>query len=220
MSGSDGREVTTDFPQNHPSTSVSTYVLLRFFPPVAAFIAAYVDLSLLITVPIVLFIAIIDFYLTKSRFGIGLVGLQWYFNRSEAPDFPFLVFYCRPFPFIAKTLDSNIFWVGFLISIILDIVLAIIFTATWRMDWMTVSFALLGITGINFSAFLHCHQIGKIQAGNAARSLLLDTSVAFQKAKEFVQSDSQSEEESVAEGLKTKAGQETAGREAGSDDIE
>jgi hypothetical protein len=37
---------------------------------------------------------------------------------------------------------------------------------------------------INFSAFLKCYNTGREQADNVARTLLLDTNVTFQAAKD------------------------------------
>jgi hypothetical protein len=217
-SGPDHLELITEAHRPSEDTaSGALFVVCRFAPIVVAVILGAFGCAtgpaFLITLPLNL----LDFCVTKSHFGLGLVGLKWYFDRTESPIFPFLVFYSRPFPFVASTGNSNLFWIGLLASAVADIVLALFFVVAGRIAFVVISVIMLFLALLNISGFVRCHNIAKSTAEKAARSLLLDQNVSFQAAKEANVSDQASEEESVKEG--TTALPRQAGEE-GSDEIE
>jgi hypothetical protein len=177
------------------TSSPAFFIVLRLSPILASLILGMTNSSVALSALAVLVLGLLDFYLTKSHFGLGLVGLRWFVDRSESPNFPFLAYYSRPFPFVATTFDSNVFWVTLLLSAVLDALALVVLAAARGWRWGLISVALLFLTLLNISGFIRCHNIAKMTADKAARSLLLDTSVTFQAANEVVHSESESDDE-------------------------
>jgi hypothetical protein len=142
---------------------------------------------------------ILDFLMTRNYFGLNLVGLKWYFDRSEAPDPPYIVFFSRPFPFVASTFDSNIFWVGLLVTCVIYLILAFALTPSKGLKWLFFCLFHLFLNLVNLWGFMKCHKLSKQLAENVARGLLLDASVAFQPAIEAPPSED-SESDGVSDG--------------------
>jgi hypothetical protein len=144
----------------------------------------------------VILCGISDFVGTVQFFGLALVGLKWYFSRTEAPRFPFMVFSSRPFPFIPTNFDSNAFWLGLLFSFLGHCVCTVVFLVRNGLAWFCVCGLLWLLSFINIWGFHKCHLASKEEAENAARVLLLDTSVvAFQPAVDPNVSDPESEKD-------------------------
>lgn len=173
------------------------FFTLRLGPVLLCLILGLAHASFVLSATTVLILAAADFWLTKNHFGLGLVGLRWSCDKRETPEFPFLVCYSRPFPFVASTLDSNIFWLGLLCAAILDIVLSLVFMVE-SPKWFVVSLVLLSLNAMNFYGFMRCHAVSKTQADNAARTLLLDTSVTmFQAANEAKENEPTTDESEI-----------------------
>jgi hypothetical protein len=137
----------------------------------------------------------LDFYITKTHFGPKLVGLKWYFDRSESPIFPFLVFSSHPLPFVASTGNSNLFWITFLISTFVDGILVLFFLVAGKITFVMIAVIRFILTVGNMAGFLKCYNIAKISAEKVRRSLLLDQNVTFQAANEGNVSDGGSDKE-------------------------
>ena len=171
--------------------SSNVYVVMRLAPPVSFLVLGLTNREFLLSAVASILLVVADFYLTKNYFGMELVGLRWQVDPNEAPQFPFVVFDARPFPFVASTSDSNVFWLFLVISTVLDFVLFVVFAALGRGGWVLIAALATALCVVNISAFMRCHQMSRAQADSAARTLLLDTSVTmFQAAKDPAQESS------------------------------
>ncbi|OHT16548.1 hypothetical protein TRFO_13143 [Tritrichomonas foetus] len=201
MNHSDQQELMTENERSSliPGTSKPSYIALRVIPLLSAFFLSYFHAPISISIIFVFIICFIDIYITKEHFGIGLVGLRWYRNKSESPKFPNIVYYSKPLPFVASTIDSNIFWLGLLLSPVGWIISAVFYCYFYGSRWLLICCGAAAINLMNFSAFMRCHNAGKEQADSIARTLLLDKNVSFQVAKEENELSSTSEEETEDE---------------------
>lgn len=175
------------------------YFALRLGPVLLCLILGLAHASFVLSATTVLIIAGADFWLTKNHFGLGLVGLRWSFDKTETPEFPHISCYSRPFPFVASTFDSNIFWLGLLCAAVLDVIITIVFLVD-SPKWFIITLILLALNAFNFYGFMRCHAVSKTQADNAARTLLLDTSVTmFQAANEAKENEPTTDESDLEE---------------------
>lgn len=175
-------------PKNQISSSIavskSIFIFLRIFPLVITFILSYFRIPIIVSFLLISVSCSIDLFFTKEQFGLGLVGLRYYRNKSEAPNFPNFVYYSKPLPFVASTIDSNVFWLGLIISPIGWAISSVFNLFLFGFGWFLISFIACLLNLLNFSAFMKCHNAGKEQADSIARTLLLDTNVTFKAAKE------------------------------------
>jgi hypothetical protein len=193
-----GSELITDIHRSSENSTLGPFfILCRLILITIVLILGVFGCSsgtaFLITLPL----NFLDFYITKTLFGPNLVGLKWYFDRSESPIFPFLVFYSQPSPFVASTRNSNLFWIGLLVSVVIEAVLILFFLMAGKITFVLISIIMFILTAGNISGFIKCHNIAKITEEKAARSLLLDQNVTFQAANEGNPSDLESEEEEI-----------------------
>lgn len=182
------KDIQFSMPNNSISTSLpiskSTFIILRIFPLILTFILSYFKVPIIISVLIISLSCIADLFFTKEYFGLGLVGLRYYRNKSESPNFPNFVYYSKPLPFVASTIDSNVFWLGLILSPAGWAISALFYAFFFGIQWFFICFVACLINLLNFSAFMKCHNAGKEQADSIARTLLLDKNVTFQAAKE------------------------------------
>lgn len=175
------------------TVTANTFILLRLAPPILFLVLGLTGQSFILSAIAILLLILADFYLTKSCFGLELVGLRWQIDPTEAPQFPHVTFYSRPFPFVASTTDSNIFWLFLVTGTILYFTLFAVFAILGRLGWVLLSLFATALNVITITAFMRCHQVSRAQADSVARTLLLDTSVTmFQAAKEPTQESSSS----------------------------
>ena len=170
------------------------FVCFRAAPLVIAFLLAYLRFQIIPSALLTILACLVDLFFTKEYFGLGLVGLRWYRNKDEKHQFPNLVFYSKPLPFVASTIDSNIFWLGLLLSNVGWVLFTIFFGFIYGFFWALICIICAVLNFCNFSAFMNCHNAGKEQADSIARNLLLDKNVSFQAAKEENELSSTSED--------------------------
>jgi hypothetical protein len=109
---------------------------------------------------------------------MGLAGLHWFVDQTQEPIFPFAIFFARPFPFVALSLNSNTFWLGLVCPGLVDFVLTVAFAVVSHFFWAAVFVFLFVLTLINLCAFMKCHTIVKGAMDQDARALLLDRASA------------------------------------------
>lgn len=141
----------------------------------------------------------VEIFICKEYFGIGLVGLRWYFSKEEAGKFPFVVFYSRPLPYVASALDLNAFWGIMLFSAVSWSVCTILFMMWFEKKWvfMEAIFSIVNI--LNLFAFLKCQSTGKQESDNIAKTILLGTNESFQNVPKESDAEDSSAEESKRE---------------------
>lgn len=141
----------------------------------------------------------VEIFVCKEYFGIGLVGLRWYFSQSEAPKFPHIVFYSRPLPYVASSLDSNAFWGILLFSVIAWTVVTFINMIWFAKKWIIIEIVFTIVNLLNLYAFLKCQSAGKEASNNVAKTLLLDTNESFQNVPKDSESDTTAEQSNTEE---------------------
>jgi hypothetical protein len=191
MAEESGSESFAHHPPSVSATSAPSFIGLRLAPIVVTLILALSNVRLWVSALLILPLAFADFYLTKSHFGPLLVGLRWNIDASEAPNFPFLVCFSRPLPFVASTRNSNVFWVGLTMAAMLDALLLVVLAAARGLGWATLSVVMLCPTVLNILGFIKCYRIAKTTADMAVRTMLIDGSVMFQVALSDTLSDQQ-----------------------------
>lgn len=174
------------------SESIGGYVFIHFAPVLAFFLLSIFGFGFSFSIIVIIFLGIVDFYSTKNYFGLGLVGLKWYYNSSEEPKFPHFVFFSQPLPFVATTPNSNAFWLGLFLSSSLWGFLIFVCFLLVNAKWALLASFMLCLSLINFWCFMQCHNLAKTKAENAARVLLLDPNVPFQQANELDNTDTTS----------------------------
>jgi ABC-type uncharacterized transport system permease subunit len=183
--------MTDSLPPSNDSNSTILFLLVRFTPILITLIFGISNSSFFFSSLLFLLFAFLDFYLTKTYFGLNLVGLHWFFDRSQSPNFPFIVFFALPSPFVAKTFNSNIFWIGLVFSAFFDFLLSVIFAVASRFRWTILFGILFLLTIFHIVAFVKCHAIVKNTEDEAVKTLLFGRNVPFQEVTEKRESDSQ-----------------------------
>ena len=167
-----------------PVLSKEAFVACAFTPVVLSALFSFLSAPWLGTFLLVGICAGLSIFLIKDHFGPRLVGLRWYFERAEGSTAPRLVFFARPLPYVAAPADVSFFW-GTMIGVggawAAVAVLALMFMEA---KWVFMDLVLAGAHAANFVAFMKCRDESREQADNVARTLLLDTNISFQQAKE------------------------------------
>lgn len=169
---------------NSCSSSAGIFLFIHFLPIITCFLFSLMKFNFYLSFLIILILGIGDFILTRNYFGYGLVGLKWYFNPSEASNFPYIVFFSRPLPFVATTIDSNAFWLGLFINFAMWVLLVLLSAGINGFNWMLLCGIMLILSLFNFWGFMKCHNFQQSKADDAIRTVLLDTTDAFQAANE------------------------------------
>jgi hypothetical protein len=171
------------------------YVISELFPVVLVALLAFFECSASISGCVAVLAVIAEIAFTKDYFGMGLVGLRWYFSPTESPKFPYVVYFSRPLPYVVLPSDSNAFWAGLIISMLSWFALALIcgyFCGFW---WFVNQSIPSVLKFLNFTAFLRCYNTSRDEADALAKSILLDRNVSFQVSNDPVdQSDSNKNE--------------------------
>ena len=117
-------------------------------------------------------IGIIDFWLCKNKFGLNLVGLQWYLDFGNGGN-PKWVFYSRPDPYIPDPGNVNIFW-GFLYAFtFLWFMLFILTLISKKYSGSFTCLLLFALSIVNVLCFKRCEVVQSQQADEVARTIML-----------------------------------------------
>lgn len=178
---------------NGCSSSIGGFLFIHFLPLVLCFLLSILSFNFFLSFLLISAAGICDFILTKNYFGLGLVGLKWYLNPIEASRFPYIVYFARPLPFVASTINSNAFWLGLFINFGSWILLILISVVIGGLKWIFLCSMMFILSLINFWGFMKCHNFQQSKADDAIRTVLLDTTDAFQAANEIGGATSSSE---------------------------
>jgi hypothetical protein len=179
----------------------------RFSPIVVSLCLCYFATPLLLSAAIVFLLTVLELYFMKEHFATGFVGLRWYFSFADSHGCPFVAYWCRPLPYVASTADLNCFWVGLILPAVASVVVAAIFGYVSGPRWGAVGLVGAVANILNFVAFVKCHRAGSEQADSVAKSILLDTNISFQSAKEPPDDETDSNDDSL-DGQEPKAANE------------
>lgn len=124
---------------------------------------------------IITFSVLCEFWLTKNKEGLELVGLRWSHEISETGGDPKWVFYSRPDPYVPDISKLRCFWtVMYSMSIVWSIISLLSFvTPDFRWIDTFLAFIATGAEYINLLCFLQCNQQTSRQQDEIARSVML-----------------------------------------------
>lgn len=124
---------------------------------------------------IVTFSILCEFWLTKNKEGLELVGLRWSHEISEVGGEPKWIFYARPDPYVPDISKLRCFWTAmYALSIVWSIIsLLSMLTPDFRWSDAFLAFIATGAEYINLFCFLKCNQKSSEQADGIARNVML-----------------------------------------------
>jgi hypothetical protein len=173
------------------------FLTCRFSPVVIASCLWYFATPLLPSVVTVAVFTILELYFMKEYFATGSVGLRWYFSCADSRGCPFVAYWCRPLPYVASTADLNCFWVGLILPAVTSVVVAALFAYFSGPRWGAIGLLVALANILNFVAFIKCHRAGSEQADSVAKTILLDTNISFQSAKDPPDDQTASDDDSL-----------------------
>ncbi|EAY02488.1 hypothetical protein TVAG_020410 [Trichomonas vaginalis G3] len=122
---------------------------------------------------ILMMLEVLQFFSTKNISGLHLVGLKWNFMKpNENGDY--VEYYVRPPPFIPSTSQSNLFWLGFFISIVYWVCSSIIYVIFMRFVVLASCLIILFFELLNFYFFAQAHLYAKQASENEIASKFFD----------------------------------------------
>lgn len=159
---------------------IAFYFAIQLLPYLAFILFLLFHIPILHITIIILILIGINFWFIKNVNGMQLVGLRWKLSFSNGFEY-----YSKPNPFVPRAIDSNSFWIGFFVFIILWIIafiISIFLTSTFLCIVCLIGFL---SEFINLNMFMRSHKSAKNQAEHAALEILQDEKVNF----ELVHSD-------------------------------
>ena len=160
---------------------ILAFVLVKSLPILIYFLPNLLIQGVSISFFIFLLFAAFEFKIIKDKLGIELVGLRWYFDPDSDK---FIQFYNKPPPYVPAFFESNVFWVGFFVSIsvwVISFIFALISSSLLK-----ASTCLIGLIfqGTNLFLFIKGQSLAQKEAAEQARNTLLTDSVEFGLIKE------------------------------------
>lgn len=118
-----------------------------------------------------------EFYMIKNICGLELIGIKWYIEPNN--DGSILQYYAKPAPYVPNYTLSNVFWIGFIASLILWIVT--FFIDLFDRNIFHIFICILGLFSqfCNLLLFMRAHAATQKNDARVALSGLLDDSIKF-----------------------------------------
>ena len=152
------------------------YLAIRLSPLFLYFFSVFIFTSIPTFKILVITLSVFcEFWLTKNKEGLELVGLRWSHEISEAGKEPKWVFYARPDPYVPDTSKLRCFWTAmYAISIVWSIIsLLSLLTHDFKWSDTFLAFIATGCEYINLFCFLQCNKQSSKQADGIARTVML-----------------------------------------------
>ena len=191
----DGIHLISDIPGKHDNPHALFFFLLLHFSYI--FVLFMSGLNLYLKGFLILGLILVALYFTNTQFAWTLIGIQLNFDKTKS--FPAVSISSRTFPFVASTINSNSFWLTlFAITILL------FFVSIYYLFSPSKIYGLLLLTGfishvINLHFYIKGHNEAKDEADAAARSMLLDATVAFQTVDKNLSDDEDEKKQQTIE---------------------
>ena len=182
----DGVQLISDLPGKHDNPHALLFFLLLHFSYL--FIILFINgLNLYVKGAIILVLILIALYFTNTHFSWTLVGIQLKIEKKKS--FPSVSILSRSLPFVASTINSNSFWLTLFASTIL-----LFFISIYHIFSPSKVYGILLLIGfiahsVNLHFYVRGHNEAKDEADAAARSMLLDATVAFQTVDKNLSDD-------------------------------
>lgn len=143
-----------------------------------------------------------DYWFSQNVHGPNMIGLRWWIQLNNG-----FQYYSKPDPFVPSVSDSNVFWVGFFVAIVVWIITSIVtvFTHGFFIAIISVIAAVFNI--VNVTMFIKARKLAKIAAEHACLTILQDETINFELVKDDlddkVPSSSPEEKETEIEAVST-----------------
>ena len=182
---------------------IASFILIKALPLIIYFLPKLAYKGFSISFAIFLYFSILEFKTVKDTLGIELIGIRWYIDpKSEN----IIQFYNKPAPYVPSFFESNVFWVGFFISLTIWGISFIFSLSSTNLINIFTTFIGLILQTANFFLFMRGQSKAQKEAAEQARNTLLTDSVEFGLIKEgdeenpaFGHVDSQEYEEEYEE---------------------
>jgi len=116
---------------------------------------------------VVCMMALLDIWLCQRTFSCALVGLTW----SLSPKGDGLIAYtCEPDPFVPSGVDSNVFWISIVVSLIAWVLSALSALGQLHIAQFVASAAMAGLQGVNVALFLLCLKVANKMSEETVRA--------------------------------------------------
>jgi hypothetical protein len=146
-------------------------------------------------VAFVLFV-LFDILLCRRAFGNALVGLSWGVNCPTAEH---LVSYSfQPDPFVAASLDSNVFWITLIANFLLTAILGLVALARLDFVVLAVFVFLTLLQGVNVRCYLRCLVLARKQSEESFRNVMTYAPQQFPDAEDIPPAEEKRKEEQPA----------------------
>ena len=173
--------------ENHPnSNSIASspsgrywlifYLVVRLSPLILFFLSLFI-FSFIPTfkILIITFSILCEFWLTKNKEGLELVGLRWSHEISESGGDPKWIFYSRPDPYVPDGSKLRCFWTVMYTMVVVWSIISLLSLITPGFRWVDtfLTFFATSCEYINLLCFLQCNQQTSKQQDDIARSVML-----------------------------------------------
>jgi hypothetical protein len=143
----------------------------------------------------VLFV-LLDIFLCRRAFSNALVGLAWRPNCLTAEQSVSYSF--QPDPFVAASLDSNVFWITLLVNFLLTAILGLVNLVRLDFVLFAVFILLTLLQGANVRCYLRCLALAKKQSEESFRNVMTYAPQQFPEAEDIPPAEEIKKEEQPA----------------------
>jgi hypothetical protein len=144
----------------------------------------------------VLFV-LFDVLLCRRAFANSLVGLAWGLRCLTAENIVSYSF--EPDPFVATSLDSNVFWITLIVNFLLTALMAIVNLVRFEFARLAVFIVLTLLQGANVRCYLRCLALAKRQSEENFRNVMTYAPQQFPDAEDIPPTEETKKEEQIAE---------------------
>ena len=166
---------TTITLQNRSSKDLILFFSLKIITMLLFFLSTY-PIPTEIPITLILISGMIEFWVTKNVNGLKLVGMRWSHEIGDIGE-PFFYFYARPDPYVPEQKESNLFYFGLFVAVIIWIIFFILSLLFFHVISIILSLILISLESFNLICFLKCSQISMRQADDIARSVIFHDSI-------------------------------------------
>jgi hypothetical protein len=137
-----------------------------------------------------------DILLCRRAFSNALVGLAWGIRCAAAERFVSYSF--EPDPFVAASLDSNVFWITLIANFLLTAALAFLNLVRLELAVLAVFVILTLLQGANLRCYLRCLALAKKHSEENFRNVMTYAPQQFPDAEDIPPAEEPKKEEQPA----------------------
>lgn len=170
-----------DFERSRSTNPVVFYLVTKALPFAVDLILSFSKFDSFTSIVLSICLNIVEMWLVKNIYGVNLIGLRWWIDREG------LKYYLKPDPFVPIVYQSNVFWIGLFISVILYFIFSICFLNSMYL----LIFLIADVFQIyNLVMFIYSYKKAKKSSDANLLTVLQDEDINF----ELVKDDDEKEE--------------------------